>query len=236
VRALPGRSTGPAPRRPSAGQGPHGADPGTATGPPRRRLPGRAPGSPPDGPVARGPAGCAEGGSGGRFRATAGAAQAFQEAREYLLTRGARGAQGHIRPPLPHIRATDRFPLHSPNTFGQLRRPGTPLPKRTANHRSTRAKRVWPPSGNLWGLATLVRRASRPPPAPRPFVIECFTPSCHVDIPALVQLGFPAAPDTVDSILTVVWRGIRSGPRGNVLERETRPVRGAATTEGGLAG
>ncbi len=118
--------------------------------------------------------------------------------------RGTRGARRHIGPPVAHPLATDRFPFRPPHIFSQLPGHGTPVPKRPPNRRSTRAKRVRTDLGALRGLATGARRASPPPPASRPFVIECFTPSCHVDIPALVQLGFPATPDTVDSILTVV--------------------------------
>jgi hypothetical protein len=81
------------------------------------------------------------------------------------------------------------------------------------------------------------------------FVIESFTPSCHVDNLPGAELVTPAARDTVDSILTVLRRGTGGGPRGNVQERQAQQARekrqkrqkrqerqeqGAAATEGGL--
>jgi hypothetical protein len=90
----------------------------------------------------------------------------------------------------------------------------------------------------LRGPAMERRRTSQYGQRVQRFVIECFTPSCHVDILPGAELVTPVARDAVDSILTVLRRGTGGGPRGNVQQRQAKQARqeqGAATTEGGLA-
>ncbi len=98
-----------------------------------------------------------------------------------------------------------------------------PQPRSTCTERTARAPRT------LRALATATRRTSLHGARVQRFVIECFTPSCQVDNAPSAELATGARRDTVDSILTVLRRGTRAGPRGNVQERHNR---GAATTEG----
>ncbi|MEY9488430.1 hypothetical protein RKD26_004224 [Streptomyces calvus] len=129
-------------------------------------------------------------------------------------------------------RSVDRFPCPRPNLFSQLPVPVHPGSHPPLNPRSTCTERAWGALRTLRGLATATRRTSLHAPRVQPFVIECFTPSCQVDNVPGAELATGARRDTVDSILTVLRRGTRAGPRGNVQERHNR---GAATTEGGLA-
>lgn len=142
---------------------------------------------------------------------------------------GRTGADGT---PVRVRRSTDRFPRTPPYLFSQLRLPAHPLVEHPSTPRSTCTERGQGAARTLRGPATGTRRTSLHGPRVQRFVIECFTPSCHVDNAPGGELVTPAPWDTVDSIMTVLRRGTRAGPRGNVQERHNR---GAATTEGGLA-
>lgn len=85
------------------------------------------------------------------------------------------------------------------------------------------------------------RRTSLRGPGVERFLIECFAPSCHVDIAPVPELVTAAPRDTVDSIMglfdgggTVQDLGTATS-RSSVQERQARHEQGAATTEGGLA-
>jgi hypothetical protein len=146
-----------------------------------------------------------------------------------------RGRTGAVAGPAGIRRSTDRFPRTRPHVFGQLPSHVHAPPEDPSTARSTCTERVWRGARTLWGPATGTRRTSLHGPRVQRFVIECFTPSCHVDNLPDGEPATPAPHDTVDSIMTVLRRGTRAGPRGNVLERQTRSMEGAATTEGGLA-
>lgn len=152
------------------------------------------------------------------------------------VTDGARepGAGAHFGPESA-LRRNDAFPHTLPYLFGQLPWP-VPAPCTSRpNPRVTRVERGARRARTLRGLATGRRRTSQRADGVQRFVIEWFTPRCHVDIVRGAELVTPASRDTVDSIMTVVRRGTRAGPRGNVQERNARQERGATTTEGGLA-
>lgn len=129
-------------------------------------------------------------------------------------------------------RSADRFPRTRTTLFSQLPDtvhslpPPPPDPRSTCTNRGSQALRT------LCGLATATRRTSLHGPRVQRFVIECFTPSCHVDNVPVPELGHPGTTGHSRFDLDVLRRGTRAGPRGNVQERHNR---GAATTEGGLA-
>lgn len=167
-------------------------------------------------------------GSGGRPVRAGGRSQVSQ-------LRGQRGARGRSGGALSVHRRADRFARTRPYVFSQVDEPlhqggWTPVtPGTTCEDRTVRRVRT------LRGPATRRRRTSQSSPGVRRFVIECFTPRCLVDIPASAQLVTVAPRDTVDSIMTVLWRGTRAGPRGNVQERQIRQDWSDTATEGGLA-
>ncbi|AKZ55876.1 hypothetical protein SAM23877_2827 [Streptomyces ambofaciens ATCC 23877] len=77
-----------------------------------------------------------------------------------------------------------------------------PIPRSTCTERVSGALRT------LRGLATDTRRTSLWRPGVQRFVIDCFTPSCHVDNVPSAEPATSARPDTVDSILTVYGGGL----------------------------
>ena len=127
-------------------------------------------------------------------------------------------------------RSTDRFPRTRPTLFSQLPDTAHPLAEPPPNPRSTCTERVCGGPRTLRGLATATRRTSLHGPRVQRFVIECFTPSCHVDNVPGAELVTPAPRDTVDSILTSYGGGLVQD-RGETCRSDTteepRPPRGA---------
>ncbi len=127
-------------------------------------------------------------------------------------------------------RSTDRFPCTRPYLFSQLLELAHPPPPHPPNPRLTCKKRVSGPLRTLRGLATATRRTSLRAVGVQRFVIECFTPSCHVDNVPGVELVTAARPDTVDSILMSYGGGLVQD-RGETCRSDTteepRPPRGA---------
>jgi hypothetical protein len=144
--------------------------------------------------------------------------------------RAGRGRTGADGTPGEVHRSTDRFPRTRPTLFSQLPATAHPLPEPPPNPRSTCTERVWEGLRTLRGLATTTRRTSLHGPRVQRFVIECFTPSCHVDNVPVAELVTPAPLDTVDSILTSYGGGLVQD-RGETCRSDTteepRPPRGA---------
>jgi hypothetical protein len=132
-------------------------------------------------------------------------------------------------------RSIDLFSRTRPMLFSQLPDTAHPLAEQPPNPRSTCTERVPTGRRTLRGLATATRRTSLHAPRVQRFVIECFTPSCQVDNLSSDEPGHLGIMGHSRFDLDCLRRGTRAGPRGNVLERQARQVRGAATTEGGLA-
>src|SRR3954467_10259842 len=105
-------------------------------------------------------------------------------------------------------RSADRFPCTRTILFSQLPHWACPLARPPLNPRSTCTDRVSGALRTLRGLATATRRTSLHGPRVQRFVIECFTPSCHVDNVPDDELVTPAPRDTVDSILTSYGGGL----------------------------
>ncbi len=127
-------------------------------------------------------------------------------------------------------RAADRFPRPHAHLFSQLSKKGLTLPRRppiqapTCMNKAARAPRT------LRGQATTPRRTSQRRPRVQRFVIECFTPSCHVDNVRSAEPAIRARRDTVDSILTVHGGGPvqdRGETCRSDITGEPRPSRGA---------
>ncbi|CAL9564222.1 hypothetical protein SUDANB145_04689 [Streptomyces sp. enrichment culture] len=130
-------------------------------------------------------------------------------------------------------RSPDRFPYTRPFLFGQLRRMAHPCRVPPPNPRSTCTERVSRALRTLRGLATATRRTSLRRPGVQRFVIECFTPSCHVDNVPSAEPATPARRDAVDSIL-IVYGGGQVQDRGETCWSDRpdklgapRPPRGA---------
>lgn len=123
-------------------------------------------------------------------------------------------------------------PTH-PSLFSQLRPRGEPLPKWPANPLATREERTTTVLRTLRGRAMHARPTSPPGPRVERFVIECFAPSCLVDIAADGELVTPTPRNTVDSIMSIEgWGPVQNRGESCRSERpdkngETRTPRGA---------
>ncbi|CAM5352380.1 hypothetical protein SFUMM280S_05698 [Streptomyces fumanus] len=144
-----------------------------------------------------------------------------------------RRAPGRAALPEKTHRSADRFPHPRPHLFSQLPAMAHYLSEPPPNPRSTCTERVSEALCALRGLATDTRRTSLRRPGVQRFVIECFTPSCHVDNVPSAEPATSAPRDTVDSILTVYGGGLvqdrgetcwSDRPEGT---RAPRPPRGA---------
>ncbi len=105
-------------------------------------------------------------------------------------------------------RSTDRFLRTVPLLFSQLPGVAHLPPSPPPNPRSTCTERLSGTPGTLRGLATDTRRTSLGRPRVQRFVIDWFTPSCHVDNVPSAEPAIPARRDPVDSILTVYGGGL----------------------------
>ncbi|CAL2065068.1 protein of unknown function [Streptomyces murinus] len=128
-------------------------------------------------------------------------------------------------------RSTDRFPRLQALLFSQLldiAQVGSPPPP---NPRSTCTERVYGALRTLRGLATAPRRTSLHGPRVQRFVIECFTPSCHVDNVPHLELVTVCPRDPVDFDLDCLYGGGLVQDRGETCRSDTteepRPPRGA---------
>lgn len=134
----------------------------------------------------------------------------------------------------PHIgvvrRSNDRITYAQPSIFSQLHTPVASLPNWPINPLATRQEETARYASTRRGRAIKARRTSLHGRRVKPFVIECFPPSCLVDITPVGELVTPGPRDAVDSILG--RRGSHAGPRGNVQERQARKDQGDVNTEG----
>jgi hypothetical protein len=128
----------------------------------------------------------------------------------------------------PTAHGKRRSHICTPKIFGQLRAAPEPLtgpppapPHPTSTERNTGKVRP------LLSQARGRRRTSQRSPRVERFVIECFAPSCHVDIAAGGELAPQTTYDPVDSILAIHGGGLVQD-RGETCRTErTRPPRGA---------
>lgn len=130
-------------------------------------------------------------------------------------------------------RSNDGFRLAQPYIFSQLLTPADSLVNWPINPLATRQEETRRYASTRRGRATNTRRTSLRGFWVKRFVIECFPPSCLVDIVLVGQLVTPAPRDAVDSILGAEDWGLAQD-RGEmcrsdrpVRTRETRTPRGA---------
>lgn len=130
-------------------------------------------------------------------------------------------------------RSTDRITYAQPSIFSQLHTPVASLPNWPINPLATRQEETARYASTRRGWAIKARRTSLRGRRVKPFVIECFPPSCLVDITPVGELVTPAPRDAVDSILGIEdWglvqdRGEKCRSDRPVRTRKTRTPRGA---------
>lgn len=108
------------------------------------------------------------------------------------------------RPPIGVVRrSTDRITYAQPSIFSQLHTPIASLPNWPINPLATRQEETARYASTRRGRAMKARRTSLHGRRMKPFVIECFPPSCLVDITPVGELVTPAPRDAVDSILSI---------------------------------
>lgn len=122
---------------------------------------------------------------------------------------------------------TDPFARSHPYDFSQLHASGPSLGKWPANPLATRQERTIRGACTLRGRAMRVRRTSLDGRRVERFVIECFAPSCHVDIAGHGELVTSAPRDTVDSIMSIEGSGLVQN-RGETCRSE-RPEKNGET-------
>lgn len=120
-----------------------------------------------------------------------------------------------------------------PSLFSQLPSGGEPLVKWPVNPLATSEERTNTAVRTLRGRAMPARPTSTRGPRVERFVIECFAPSCLVDIAADGELVTPTPRNTVDSIMSIEgWGPVQNRGESCRSERpdkngETRTPRGA---------
>lgn len=130
-------------------------------------------------------------------------------------------------------REIESFAQTHPSLFSQLHTGAEPLAKWPANPLATREERTDPTVRTLRGRAMHARPTSTLGSRVERFVIECFAPSCLVDITPDGELVTPAPRDTVDSIMSIEgWGPVQNRGESCRSERpdkngETRTPRGA---------
>jgi hypothetical protein len=130
-------------------------------------------------------------------------------------------------------RPNDGFQHPQPHVFSQLLTPVHCLGNWPSNPLASRQEETRRYASNQQGRATNARRTSLDALSVKPFVIECFPPSCLVDIVLVGQLVTTAPRDAVDSILgaegwgLVQHRGEMCRSDRAARTRKTRTPRGA---------
>jgi hypothetical protein len=119
------------------------------------------------------------------------------------------------------------FRTSAPTPFQPTSRESSFLGKRSPQPPPTSGERGMSGLYPLREVGTKARRTSQGGPRVQRVVIECFPPSCHVDIVAGGELVTATTRDTVDSILAMTGGGTVQD-RGETCRTErTRPPRGA---------
>lgn len=112
-------------------------------------------------------------------------------------------------------RFNDRITYAQPSIFSQLHTRAHSLPNWPINPLVTRQEETARYASTQRGRAMNARRTSLHALRMKRFVIECFPPSCLVDIAPVGELVTPAPRDAVDSILGIECLGNSCRTEGN---------------------